>query len=438
MTEKGVELRAQIKSLVEDYYQEVFANKQFNPGINNVPVSGKVFDHVELQYLVESSLDGWFTTGRFNDQFERELAQFIQVRKAMTVNSGSSANLVAFATLTADELGERKLEPGDEFISVAVSFPTTINPAVSYGLKPVFVDVDIPTYNIDVTKLEEALSPRTKAIILAHTLGNPFNLAVITEFAAKHNLWLIEDCCDALGATYQEKHVGTFGDLATLSFYPAHHITMGEGGAVYTKNIRLVKIMESFRDWGRDCFCKSGKDNTCGRRFEWQLGDLPFGYDHKYIYSRLGYNLKITDMQAALGLAQLQKLPSFIESRRHNFNRLKQGLKQFEDRLILPEATPDSNPSWFGFLITIRKDAGISRNDLINQLNMAKIDIRLLFAGDIRKQPYFKNVDYRCSGKMTNTETVLLDTFWIGVTPSIDDRMIDYVIDTFGRILCRN
>ncbi|MFM8485794.1 MAG: lipopolysaccharide biosynthesis protein RfbH, partial [Bacteroidota bacterium] len=287
----------------------VFANKQFNPGINNVPVSGKVFDHVELQYLVESSLDGWFTTGRFNDQFERELAQFIQVRKAMTVNSGSSANLVAFATLTADELGERKLEPGDEFISVAVSFPTTINPAVSYGLKPVFVDVDIPTYNIDVTKLEEALSPRTKAIILAHTLGNPFNLAVITEFAAKHNLWLIEDCCDALGATYQEKHVGTFGDLATLSFYPAHHINMGEGGAVYTKNIRLVKIMESFRDWGRDCFCKSGKDNTCGRRFEWQLGDLPFGYDHKYIYSRLGYNLKITDMQAALGLAQLQKLP---------------------------------------------------------------------------------------------------------------------------------
>jgi CDP-6-deoxy-D-xylo-4-hexulose-3-dehydrase len=351
--------------------------------------------------------------------------------------SGSSANLVAFATLTADELGDRKLKPGDEFISVAVSFPTTINPAVSYGLKPVFVDVEIPTYNIDVTKLEEALSPRTKAIILAHTLGNPYNLAVITEFAAKHNLWLIEDCCDALGATYQDKHVGTFGDLATLSFYPAHHITMGEGGAVYTKNIRLVKIMESFRDWGRDCFCKSGKDNTCGRRFEWQLGDLPFGYDHKYIYSRLGYNLKITDMQAALGLAQLQKLPSFIESRRHNFNRLKQGLKQFEDRLILPEATPDSNPSWFGFLITIRKDAGISRNDLIDQLNMAKIDTRLLFAGDIRKQPYFKNVDYRCSGEMTNTETVLLDTFWIGVTPSIDDRMIDYVIDIFGEILNR-
>ncbi|MFN5365762.1 MAG: lipopolysaccharide biosynthesis protein RfbH [Bacteroidota bacterium] len=437
MTEKGEELKAQIKSLVGEYYQEVFANKQFSPGVNNVPVSGKVFDHVELQYLVESSLDGWFTTGRFNDQFERELAQFIQVRKAMTVNSGSSANLVAFATLTADELGDRKLKPGDEFISVAVSFPTTINPAVSYGLKPVFVDVEIPTYNIDVTKLEEALSPRTKAIILAHTLGNPYNLAVITEFAAKHNLWLIEDCCDALGATYQDKHVGTFGDLATLSFYPAHHITMGEGGAVYTKNIRLVKIMESFRDWGRDCFCKSGKDNTCGRRFEWQLGDLPFGYDHKYIYSRLGYNLKITDMQAALGLAQLQKLPSFIESRRHNFNRLKQGLKQFEDRLILPEATPDSNPSWFGFLITIRKDAGISRNDLIDQLNMAKIDTRLLFAGDIRKQPYFKNVDYRCSGEMTNTETVLLDTFWIGVTPSIDDRMIDYVIDIFGEILNR-
>ncbi len=435
MTEKASAIKTQIQSLVADYYKEVFAGKTFAAGVNNVPVSGKVFDHEELQYLVDSSLDGWFTTGRFNDEFELALADYIQVRKTMTVNSGSSANLVAFATLTADELGDRKLKAGDEFISVAVSFPTTINPAISYGLKPVFVDVHIPTYNIDVTKLEEALSPKTKAIIIAHALGNPYNLEVVAAFAKKHNLWLIEDCCDALGAIYNDKHVGTFGDIATLSFYPAHHITMGEGGAVYTKNVRLIKLMESFRDWGRDCYCKSGKDNTCGKRFEWQLGDLPFGYDHKYIYSRLGYNLKITDMQAALGLAQMKKLPSFVETRRYNFNRLKAGLKQFEDRLILPEATPNSNPSWFGFLITIRENAGITRNELIAELTKAKIDTRLLFAGDIRKQPYFKNIDYRCVGEMTNTETIMNHTLWIGVTPMINDMMIDYVIDTFGKIL---
>jgi CDP-6-deoxy-D-xylo-4-hexulose-3-dehydrase len=435
MLEKANAIKSQILSLVEDYYHEVFASKQFTAGVNNVPVSGKVFDFEELQYLVESSLDGWFTTGRFNDAFERKLAEFIQVKRTITVNSGSSANLVAFSTLTADELGERKLKPGDEFISVAVSFPTTINPAISFGLKPVFVDVDIPTYNIDVTKLEEALSPKTKAIIIAHALGNPFNLEVVTEFAKKHNLWLIEDCCDALGATYNGNHVGTFGDIATLSFYPAHHITMGEGGAVYTKHFRLLKLIESFRDWGRDCFCKSGKDNTCGKRFEWQLGDLPFGYDHKYIYSRLGYNLKITDMQAALGLAQIKKLPSFVETRKYNFNRLKEGLSRFEDRLILPEATPNSDPSWFGFLLTLREDAGISRNELIAELTKSKIDTRLLFAGDVRKQPYFKNVDFRTSGEMKNTETIMNHTFWIGVTPMINDTMIDYVIEVFENIM---
>jgi CDP-6-deoxy-D-xylo-4-hexulose-3-dehydrase len=435
MTDKAKAIKLQIQSLVEDYYHEVFPAKQFSGGVDNVPVSGKVFDFEELQSLVESSLDGWFTTGRFNDEFERKLADYIQAKRAITVNSGSSANLVALATLTADELGEKKLKPGDEFISVAVSFPTTINPAISYGLKPVFVDVDIPTYNIDVRKLEEALSPKTKAVILAHTLGNPFNLEEVTSFVKKHNLWLIEDCCDALGATYNGRHVGTFGDIATLSFYPAHHITMGEGGAVYTKNIRLLRLMESFRDWGRDCFCKSGKDNTCGRRFEWQSGELPFGYDHKYVYSRLGYNLKITDLQAALGLAQLKKLPSFIEKRRHNFNRLREGLSQFADRLILPAATPDSDPSWFGFLITLRENAGITRSDLISELTRAKIDTRLLFAGDIRRQPYFRNIDYRTVGDMTNTETILNRTLWTGVTPMINDPMIDYVIDVFESIM---
>ena len=435
MSERADQIKEQIHTLIAEYYQETFANKTFTPGVNNVPVSGKVFNHEELQYLVDSSLDGWFTTGKYNDEFEFALAKFMGISRARTVNSGSSANLIAFTALTADELGDRALKPGDEFISVAVSFPTTINPAISYGLKPVFVDVDIPTYNINVSQLDEALSPKTKAIIIAHTLGNPYNLSVVSEFAKKHNVWLIEDCCDALGATYNSKHVGTFGDIATLSFYPAHHITMGEGGAVLTKNQKLLKFIESYRDWGRDCYCKSGKDNTCGKRFAWQLGDLPFGYDHKYIYSRLGYNLKITDMQAALGLAQIKKLPGFVETRRHNFNRLKEGFKRFEDKLILPEATPNSNPSWFGFLITVRESAGITRNELIQQLTAAKIDTRLLFGGDIRKQPYFQKIDYRSVGEMKNTETVMHRTLWIGVTPMINDAMIDYVIDTFGKIL---
>jgi CDP-4-dehydro-6-deoxyglucose reductase, E1 len=435
MNERADQIKEQIHTLLEEYYQETFAKRTFTAGVNNVPVSGKVFDHEELQYVVESALDGWFTTGRFNDEFEFALAKFMGISRARTVNSGSSANLIAFASLTAEELGDRALKPGDEFISVAVSFPTTINPAISYGLKPVFVDVDIPTYNIDASRLEEALSPKTKAIIVAHTLGNPYNLGVVSEFARKNNLWLIEDCCDALGATYNGKHVGTFGDISTLSFYPAHHITMGEGGAVMTKNQKLLKFIESFRDWGRDCYCKSGKDNTCGKRFSWQLGDLPFGYDHKYIYSRLGYNLKITDMQAALGLAQMKKLPGFVETRRHNFKRIKEGLKQFEHKLILPEATPNANPSWFGFLITVRENAGITRNEIIQKLTEAKIDTRLLFGGDIRKQPYFKSIDYKTVGDMTNTEIVMHRTFWIGVTPMINDTMIDYMIDTFTRIL---
>ena len=351
------------------------------------------------------------------------------------MNSGSSANLIAAATLTADELGDRALRPGDEFITVAVSFPTTINPFLLYGLTPVFLDVEIPTYEIDIARLEEAIGPKTKAIVIAHTLGNTFQVEEIHKIAKKHKLWLVEDCCDALGATYNNKHVGTFGDIATLSFYPAHHITMGEGGAVYTNNAKLKKIMESFRDWGRDCWCEPGKDNTCAKRFEWQLGDLPFGYDHKYIYSRLGYNLKITDMQAALGLAQLEKLEEFIRIRRHNFDKLKAGLIDLSDKLILPEATRNASPSWFGFLITLKPEAGITRNDLIYQLTKNKIATRLLFAANIKKQPYFKNHVYREVGELKNTEIILNQTFWIGVTPMINDEMIDYMIDIFHQIL---
>ena len=429
------EIKNEIFDLVKEYYAEVFLNKEFIEGTTIVPVSGKVFDHEELNAIVESALDGWFTTGRFNEAFEKELAKFINTKRVVTVNSGSSANLLAFATLTAEELGERAIKPGDELISVAVSFPTTLNPALLYGVTPVFVDVDIPTYNIDVTKIESAITPKTKAIMIAHTLGNPFNVDAVVAICKKHNLWLIEDCCDALGATFNEKHVGTFGDIGTLSFYPAHHITMGEGGAVFTKNSKLVTIMESFRDWGRDCWCASGCDNTCGKRFEWQQGELPFGYDHKYIYSRLGYNLKITDMQAALGLSQLKKLPNFIKKRKHNFELLKKGLADLNDKIILPEPTPGSNPSWFGFLITLKDTSGITRNELIAKLTEAKISTRLLFAGDIRKQPYFKNQNYRIVGNLKNTENILLNTFWIGVTPMINDEMVDYIVRKFHTVL---
>ncbi len=428
-------IKKEIHDLIKEYYQEVFPTKNFIPGESSIPVSGKVFDHEELTYLVDSALDGWFTTGRFNDAFEKELAKFIDIKRVVTVNSGSSANLLAFATLTAAELGDRAIKPGDEIISVAVSFPTTLNPAISFGVIPVFVDVDIPTYNIDVTKIEAAITPKTKAIMVAHTLGNPFNVEAVAAICKKHHLWLIEDCCDALGATFNGKHVGTLGDIGTLSFYPAHHITMGEGGAVFTKHTKLVTIMESFRDWGRDCWCASGCDNTCGKRFEWQLGGLPLGYDHKYIYSRLGYNLKITDMQAALGLAQLKKLPAFIETRKHNYSKLKNGLLHLKHKIILAEPTPNSSPSWFGFLITIKENAGISRNELIAKLTEKKIATRLLFAGDIRKQPYFKDVNYRVVGDLPNTEIILNNTFWIGVTPMINDEMIGYVIETFDKIL---
>lgn len=428
-------IKKEIFSLIKEYYESAFLAKKFVPGESAVPVSGKVFDENELNLITESALDGWFTTGRFNEAFEKDLAKFINTKRVITVNSGSSANLLAFAALTAEELGEKAIKPGDEIISVAVSFPTTLNPALLYGVVPVFVDVTLPTYNIDVSKIEQAITPKTKAIMVAHTLGNPFDVEEIAKIAKKHNLWLVEDCCDALGSTVNGKHVGTFGDLATLSFYPAHHITMGEGGAVYTSNSKLVTILESFRDWGRDCWCASGCDNTCGKRFEWKLGDLPYGYDHKYIYSRLGYNLKITDMQAALGLAQLKKLPQFISARKYNYARLIKGLESLKHKIILPEATAGSDPSWFGFLITIKKEAGISRNELIAGLTEAKISTRLLFAGDIRKQPYFKNYNYRVVGEMPNTDTILNDTFWVGVTPMINDEMLDHMIATFQKIL---
>lgn len=367
-------------------------------------------------------------------RFLKKLAKFINTKKLITVNSGSSANLVAFSTLTAAELGDRAIKPGDEVITVAASFPTTINPILQYGAIPVFLDVDIPTYEIKIEDLEKSLSPKTKAIVIAHTMGNAFDLETISAFCKKHNLWLMEDCCDALGTTYQNKHVGTFGDIATLSFYPAHHITMGEGGAVFTSNSKLKKIAESFRDWGRDCWCEPGKDNTCGKRFCQQCGTLPYGYDHKYVYARSGFNLKITDMQAALGLAQLEKLTHFIARRKENYALLYKGLKKWEDKLILPEASEYADPSWFGFLISLKPNAGISRNELIDILTEKKIGTRLLFAGDIRKQPYFKNIQYRSIGALPNTEIIVHNTFWIGLCPSITPEMIEYVVKVFDEI----
>ena len=432
---KLLDIKHQIHALIKEYHDEAFKTKPFVAGESAVPVSGKVFDHKELTYITDSALDAWFTTGKFNAEFEKKLAKYINVKSVLTVNSGSSANLVAFSALTAKELGEERIKPGDEVITVAASFPTTVNPIIQYGAIPVFLDVTIPHYEIDVTYLEKALSHKTKAVVIAHTMGNVFNLDAITAFCEKHDLWLMEDCCDALGATYNGKHVGTFGDIATLSFYPAHHITMGEGGAVYTSNSKLKKIAESFRDWGRDCWCEPGKDNTCGLRFCQQLGDLPMGYDHKYIYSRLGFNLKITDMQAALGLAQLEKLDEFVKIRKHNFDLIKKGLEKYSNKLILPEATPNSSPSWFGFLITVKKDAGITRNDLVQKLNDKKIATRLLFAGDLRKQPYFKDYDYRIVGDLPTTDIIVNDTFWIGVTPMINDEMIAYMIATFDEII---
>ncbi|WP_342618974.1 lipopolysaccharide biosynthesis protein RfbH [Rhodoferax sp. GW822-FHT02A01] len=423
---KTLAIREQIAHLVDAYAAIALAPQPFLPGASAVPPSGKQLDARELQLMVEASLDGWLTTGRFNAEFEKKLAAFIGVKHLITVNSGSSANLVAFSTLTSPKLGKRAIQQGDEVIGVAAGFPTTVNPILQFGAVPVFVDVDPLTHNIDAPKVEAAIGPKTKAIMLAHSLGNPFNLDVITALCKKHGLWLVEDCCDALGSTYRGQMVGTFGDIATLSFYPAHHITMGEGGAVFTNSDELKTIAESFRDWGRDCYCNPGKDNTCGKRFCQKLGDLPEGYDHKYTYSHLGYNLKITDMQAACGLAQLEKAPRFIAERRKNFAFLKERLKDCEEFLNLPQATEHSDPSWFGFPMTLKPNAPVSRLELLTYLDENKVGTRLLFAGNLTRQPYMVGAKYRISGDLKNTDNVMNNTFWIGVQPSLTPEMLEF------------
>ena len=421
-------LREQISKLVDEYATISLAPETFLPGISAVPPSGKLMDAAELKLMVEASLDGWLTTGRFNAEFEKRLAAFLGVKHLITVNSGSSANLVAFSTLTSPKLGKRAIRQGDEVIGVAAGFPTTVNPIIQFGAVPVFVDVDRLTHNIDATKIEAAITPKTKAIMLAHSLGNPFNLDVVTALCKKYGLWLVEDCCDALGSTYRGQMVGTFGDIATLSFYPAHHITMGEGGAVFTNNDELKTIAESFRDWGRDCYCPPGKDNTCGKRFCWKLGNLPEGYDHKYTYSHLGYNLKITDMQAACGLAQLDKAPAFIKARKDNFAFLKERLADCEELMYLPKATEHSDPSWFGFPITLKESCPITRLDLLTYLDQNKVGTRLLFAGNLTRQPYMLGQTYRISGDLTNTDNVMNNTFWIGVQPALSREMLEYTV----------
>jgi len=423
------QLREEIGRLVRQFAEQVHTSRSFEPGASPVPVSGKVIGAREIELMVEASLDGWLTTGRFNTLFEQKLAERLGVRHLITVNSGSSANLVAFSTLTSPRLGDRAIRPGDEVIGVAAGFPTTVNPILQFGAVPVFVDVDLATHNIDPALIEAAISPRTRAIMLAHSLGNPFNLDVVTDLCRKYNLWLIEDCCDALGSTYDGRLVGTFGDLGTLSFYPAHHITMGEGGAVFTNNDELRLIAESFRDWGRDCYCPPGKDNTCNKRFCWKLGNLPEGYDHKYTYSHLGYNLKITDMQAACALAQLERLDDFIAARKANFAYLKERLQSCTEFLHLPEATPKSDPSWFGFPVVLKERCGIRRVDLLNYLDQNRIGTRLLFAGNLTRQPYMIGKNYRISGELRNTDIVMNQTFWLGVWPGLQTAQLDFIAE---------
>jgi len=423
------EIRIQILDLVAKYEELKNKENPFVPGSTPIPCSGKVFGAFEMQNLVDASLDFWLTSGRFNKEFEKRMSEYLGIKHVLTTNSGSSANLLALGALTSPLLGEKALKSGDEVITVASGFPTTVNPIFQHGLIPIFLDVHIPTYNIDTSLIEQAITPKTRAIILAHTLGNPFDLSDVVRIAKKHDLWLIEDCCDALGSKYEGQLVGQFGDIGTLSFYPAHHITMGEGGAVFTENAKLKKILESMRDWGRDCFCPPGKNNTCGKRFEWQLGSLPEGYDHKYIYSHIGYNLKITDMQAAVGLAQIERLEEFIAKRKSNFNYLKKALSKLEEFLILPEATPNSSPSWFGFPLTLREDFSSNRVDLLKFLGQSKIDTRLLFGGNLTRQPYFTGKNYRVPGTLVNSDEVMRRTFWLGVFPGLTEPMLDFVVE---------
>jgi CDP-4-dehydro-6-deoxyglucose reductase, E1 len=429
-SEQEYALRQQVFAAVLDYYQFKFAHKQFIPGQTYVPVSGKVFDEQELVKLVDSSLDFWLTTGRYAAEFEERFAQWIGVKHCLLVNSGSSANLVALTALTSPKLGDKRLQPGDEVITVAAGFPTTVNPIFQNQLVPVFLDINLSTYDIDTNQLEAALSDRTRAIMVAHTLGNPFNLEAIMAFAEKYDLWVVEDNCDAVGSVYQGQKTGTFGHLSTVSFYPAHHMTMGEGGAVLTSDSRLKKIVESVRDWGRDCWCPPGIDNTCNKRYGWKLGELPDGYDHKYTYSHVGYNLKMTDMQAAVGVAQLDKLPDFIEKRRHNFEFLHQNLQDLQDVLTLPTEAPDSEPSWFGFLLSVKADSPFTRNQLVQYLEEQRIGSRLLFGGNLVRQPAYKDLNYRVVDSLANTDQVMESAFWLGLFPGLTEEMLTYIVST--------
>jgi CDP-6-deoxy-D-xylo-4-hexulose-3-dehydrase len=429
---KDMEINKSIKDLVKKFYKNL-DTKNFIAGKDMVPVSGKVLDNTEIEYMTQAALDGWLTTGRFNKKFESELASFLNVKLLLTVNSGSSANLTAFSVLTSEKLGDRRILPGDEVITAAAGFPTTINPIIQNGAIPVFVDSHLPNCNINEDLVEAAITKKTKAIMAAHTLGNPFNLKKILEICKKNNLWLIEDNCDALGSTYNGQMTGTFGDIGTLSFYPAHHITMGEGGAVFTNNLRIKNIALSFRDWGRDCYCNTGVDNTCGKRFEWKIGDLPRGYDHKNTYSHMGYNFKITDMQAACGLAQLKKLDFFIQRRKENYKYLQSIFKDFSEFLEIAEATQNSDPSWFGFLMTMKINTGFSRDSLCKFLNDHKIGTRLLFAGNVVKQPYMKDRIYKIHGTLINADRIMKDTFWIGLYPGLNTDHFNYCHEVFKK-----
>ncbi len=433
--DQSEKLRREILRLVAKYYDEALSSFEFTPGETPVPVAGRTYDAEDLVHLVDASLDFWLTAGRFAAQFEREFARYMKVRHAILCNSGSSANLLALSALTSSRLRGKRLKPGDEVITVAAGFPTTVNPIFQNDLVPVFLDIELETCNIDTTDLERAITPRTRAIMIAHTLGNPFDLDAVVEVTKQHNLWLIEDNCDALGTTYKGKLTGSFGDLATSSFYPAHHITMGEGGCVLTNRPTLKVIVESFRDWGRDCWCEPGKDNTCGKRFAWKMGDLPEGYDHKYIYSHIGFNLKVTDMQAAIGVSQLKKLPHFTKVRKRNWQLLYDGLKQFEEYLILPRATAGSDPSWFGFVITVRPGAPFTRNEMVRYLESRKVATRLLFSGNLTRQPAYRDQIYRVVGELKNTNIATDQTFWIGVYPGVTEPMTDYAVDVVAEFI---